>query len=204
MTGKVDKDEIRERLRPFIPMNIISDMLENRVVNDLWDILYAAVDWQTGGSPEALAAIHEVEVDSIDGLVEKMRQWGTAREEEIDRERVREMLEEYLPDDIVADALEGGNLGDLWDILHIAVDYFTDGDNRAFDAIKGIKIETVDELMDHVRWWYNMTSAPNIWYDPEQGEEMSAGAQTEEMPLDEREELEGEEEQDEERGEQKD
>jgi hypothetical protein len=203
MKEKLDKEQIRESLRPFIPMTIISDMLENRVVNDLSDVLYAAVDWYTGGNRDALDAIHDVEVKSIDQLVEKMRQWGTAREEEIDRERLRELLEEYLPDDIVEEALEGADQGDLWDFLQIAVDYFTDGDNRAFDSIKGVKIETVDELMDHVRWWYNMTSAPNIWYDPEQGEEMGVGAQTEEMPLDEREELEGEEEQDEERREQK-
>jgi hypothetical protein len=204
MNGKVDKEEIKERLRPYIPMTIISDMLENRVVNDLSDVLYAAVDWYTEGNHEALDAIHDVEGRSVDQLVEKMRQWGTAREEELDRERLRELLEEYLPDDVVEDALQGGSLGDLWDILHIAVGYFTDGDNRAFDSIKGIRIETVDELMDHVRWWYNMTSAPNIWYDPEQGEEVGVGAQTEEMPLDEQEELEGEEDQDEVRREQND
>jgi hypothetical protein len=204
MDGKIDKTELRERLRPFIPMTVISDMLENRVMNDLSDVLYAAVDWYTGGDQEALSSIHDVEVGSIDQLVEKMRQWGTAREEALDCERLRELLEEYLPDDIVDDALSGGGQSDLWDILHIAVDYFTDGDNRAFDAIKGVKIETVDELMDHVKSWYNMTSAPNIWYNPEQGEEMGAGSQTEEMPLDESEELEGEEEQDEECSEQKD
>jgi hypothetical protein len=204
MNAGIDKEELRERLSPFIPMTVISDMLENRVVNDLSDVLYAAVDWYTGGDREALDAIHDEEVKSVDQLVEKMRQWGTAREEEIDRERIGELLEEYLPDDVVAEALEGGSQGDLWDVLHIAVEYFTDGDNRAFDAIKGIRIETVDELMDHVKWWYNMTSAPNIWYDPEQGEEMGAGAQTEEMPLDEQEELENEEDQDEERREQKD
>lgn len=203
MNGKIDKEELRERLKPFIPMTIISDMLENRVVNDLSDVLYAAVDWYTKGNQEALESIHDVEVKSIDQLVEKMRQWGTAREEEIDTERLRDLLEEYLPDDIVNDALSGKAEGDLWDILHIAVDYFTDGDNRAFDSIKGVKVETMDELMDHVRWWYNMTEAPNIWYDPEQGEEMGVGAHTEEMPLDEQEELEGEEEQDEERREQK-
>jgi hypothetical protein len=204
MKGELDKNELRERLRPFIPMTIISDMLENRVVNDLSDVLYAAVDWYSGGDQQALDEVHRMEVKSIDQLVEKMRQWGTAREEQIDRERLGELLEEYLPDDIVDDALQGVEPGGLWDVLNIAVGYFTDGDNRAYDSIKGIRIETVGELMDHVKWWYNMASAPNIWYDPEQGEEMGAGAQTEEMPLDEQEELEGEEEQDEERSEQND
>ncbi len=207
MADMVDKDTIRERLKPFIPMNIITDMLENRVVNDLWDVLYAAVDYYTDGNQQALDAIHDVEVDSVDQLIEKMQQWGggmhEATGEEIDREDLREMLEEYLPDDIVSEALEGEKLGDLWDILHIAVDYFTDGDNRAFDDIKGVRIETVDELMDHIRGWYNLTSAPDVWYNPEQGEEMGVGADTEEMPLSEQEQLEGEEEQDEERREQK-
>lgn len=207
MADKVDKEMIKERLQPFIPMSIISDMLENRVVNDLWDVLYAAVDYYTDGNQQALDEIHDVEVDSVDQLIEKMRQWGggmhEATGEEIDKERLREMLEEYLPDDIVHDALESEKLGDLWDILHIAVDYFTDGDNRAFDDIKGIKIENVDELMDHVRGWYNLTSAPDVWYNPEQGEEMGVGPDTEEMPLSEREQLEGEEEEDEERREQK-
>ncbi|HNY66002.1 MAG TPA: hypothetical protein PKM41_11235 [Deltaproteobacteria bacterium] len=204
MNQKVNKEEIRERLKPYIPLSIISDMLENRVMNDLSDVLYAAVDYYTEGNEQALEEAHRVEVRSIDQLIEKMRQWGTAREEGIDKDRLREMLEEYLPDDIVQEALEGEGTGDLWDILHIAVDYFTDGDNRAFDAIKGIRIESADELMDHVRAWHNMVSAPNIWYNPEQGEEMGVGAQTEEMPLDEQEELEGEEEQDEEQREQED
>jgi hypothetical protein len=203
MADKVDKEMVKEKLQPFIPMTIISDMLENRVVNDLWDVLYAAVDYYTDGNQQALDAIHDVEVKSVDQLIEKMRQWGGAREDEMDKERIKEMLEEYLPDDIIDEALEGEKLGDLWDVLHIAVDYFTDGDNRAFDAIKGIKIETVDELMDHVRWWYNLTSAPDVWYNPEQGEEIGVGADTEEMPLSEREQLEGEEEEDEERREQK-
>ena len=203
MADKVDKEMVKERLQPYIPMTIISDMLENRVVNDLWDVLYAAVDYYTDGNQQALDAIHDVEVKSVDQLIEKMRQWGGAREDEMDKERIKEMLEEYLPDDIIDEALEGEKLGDLWDILHIAVDYFTDGDNRAFDAIKGIKIESVDDLMDHVRWWYNLTSAPDVWYNPEQGEEIGVGAETEEMPLSEREQLEGEEEEDEERREQK-
>ena len=203
MNEKVDKELIKERLNPYIPKNIISDMLENRVVNDLWDVLYAAVDYYTEGNEQALDAVHAVEVKSVDQLIEKMRQWGTAREEEIDKGSLRELLEEYLPDDIVEDALEGEKLDDLWDILHIAVDYFTDGDNRAFDAIKGLKIETVDELMDHVKWWHNLTSAPDIWYNPEQGQEIGVGTEAEEIPLSEREQLEGEEDEDEERREQK-
>jgi len=203
MNDKVDKAVIKQRLEPYIPKNIISDMLDNRVVNDLWDVLYAAVDYYSEGNEQALDEIHGIEVKSVDQLIDKMRQWGTAREEEIDKDRVRELLEEYLPDDIVDDALEGEKLDDLWDILHIAVGYFTDGDNRAFDAIKGIKIQTVDELMDHVKWWYNLTSAPDIWYSPEQGQEMGIGAETEEMSLSESEQLEGEEEQDEARREQK-
>lgn len=204
MADKVNKEMVKEKLEPYIPRNIISDMLENRVVNDLWDVLYAAVDYYTEGSKEALDSIHDVEVKSVDQLIEKMRYWGGAREDEMSKERLRETLEEYLPEDIVDDALEGERLGDLWDILHIAVDYFTDGDNRAFDSIKGIRIDTVDELMDHVRWWYNLTSAPDIWYNPEQGEEMGVGPDIQEMPLSEREQLEGEEEQDEQQREQED
>lgn len=204
MNDKLDKEIIKERLKPYIPKNVITDMLDNRVVNDLWDVLYAAVDYYTEGDEQSLKAVHDVEVKSVDQLIEKMRQWGTAREEEFDKERLRELLLEYLPDDIVDSALEGEKPDELWDILHIAVDHFTDGDNRAFDAIKGIEIETVDELMDHVSWWYNQTSAPDIWYNPEQGDEQGTGASTEEMSLSEKEQLEGEEEQDEVRREQKD
>lgn len=203
MKERVDKEQIKERLRPYIPKNIISDMLDNRVVNSLWDVLYAAVDYYSEGNEQALDAVHAQEVKSVDQLIDKMRQWGAPQEDEFGKERLRELLEGYLPEDVVDEALDDERQDDLWDILHIAVGYFTDGDNRAFDAIKGLKIETVDELMDHVKWWHNLTSAPDIWYNPEQGPEMGVGPETEEMPLSEREHLEGEEDEDEMRREQK-
>lgn len=179
MDKQIDKVRIREQLKPYLPMTIISDMFEDRTLTGLSDILYYAVDYYTGGNEEALKAVRKERVDTVDQLLDKMRWWGTAREDEIDESGIREVLESYLPDDVIDDALRNGIPADLGELLRMAVEYFTDSDNRALDAVKGIRIESVDDLMDHITWWYNTTASPTAWLNPEQGEEYGVGVERE-------------------------
>lgn len=165
----VDKDRLKILLEPYIPKNIITDMFENRVLTDLWDVLYAAVDYYTGGESEALEAVRKERVESVDDLLDRLRWWGKSAESPLDIERIKELLEPYLPEDIIEEALEGGESGDLRDLLNIAVEYFTDSDRRALDSIKGAEISSVDDLLEHIRWWYNATESPDAWYDPVEG-----------------------------------
>lgn len=197
MDKQIDGQKMKERLKPYLPMTVISDMLEDRTLNDLWDILYYAVDYYTGGNEEALEAVRKERVDSVDRLLEKMRWWGTAREEGIGEARIRELLGSYLPDDVIEDALKSGVPADLGELLRIAVEHFTDGDNRALDAVKGIRVETVDDLMDHITWWYNASASPTAWLNPEQGEEYGVGIErgAEEMEEESEEEIEIQEQQ---------
>ncbi len=165
----VDKDRLKVLLEPYIPSNVITDMFENRVLTDLWDVLYAAVDYYTGGENEALEAVRNEKIESVDELLDKLRWWGKSAESPLDTERIKELLEPYLPEDIIDEALEGGESGDLKDLLDIAVEYFTDGDRRALDSIKGVEISSVEDLLEHIRWWHNATESPDAWYDPVEG-----------------------------------
>ncbi len=167
--GSVDKDRLKVLLEPYVPGNIITDMFENRVLTDLWDVLYAAVDYYTGGESEALEAVRNEKVESVDDLLDKLRLWGKSAESPLDIERVKELLEPYLPEDIIDEALEGEESGDFTDLLNIAVEYFTDGDRRALDSIKGVEISSVEDLLEHIRWWHNATESPDAWYDPVEG-----------------------------------
>ncbi|MFY9396796.1 MAG: hypothetical protein WAR22_00365 [Desulfomonilia bacterium] len=165
----VDRGRLKEALEPYLPPQIISDMLEDRVLTDLWDVLYSAVEYYTGGEDEALEAVRKERVETIDQLVEKLNYWGKSMESPLDIERIKELLEPYLPEDVIEDALESGESGDLRDLLNIAVDYFTDGDRRALDSIKGVEIAGVDDLLDQIRWWHQATESPDAWYDPVEG-----------------------------------
>ena len=128
--GSVDKERLKVLLEPYIPKNIITDMFENRILTDLWDVLYAAVDYYTGGEDEALEAVRNEKVESVDDLLDKLRWWGKSAESPLDIERIKELLEPYLPEDIIDEALEGEEIGDYKDLLNIAVEYFTDSDRR--------------------------------------------------------------------------
>ena len=167
--GSVDKDRLKVLLEPYIPRNVITDMFENRILTDLWDVLYAAVDYYTGGENEALEAVKNEKIESVDDLLDKLRWWGKSTESPLDIERIKELLEPYLPEDIIDEALEGGESGDFKDLLNIAVEYFTDGDRRALDSIKGVDISSVEDLLEHIRWWHNATESPDAWYDPVEG-----------------------------------
>jgi hypothetical protein len=167
--GSVDKDRLKVLLEPYIPRNVITDMFENRILTDLWDVLYAAVDYYTGGENEALEAVKNEKIESVDDLLDKLRWWGKSAESPLDIERIKELLEPYLPEDIIDEALEGGESGDFKDLLNIAVEYFTDGDRRALDSIKGVDISSVEDLLEHIRWWHNATESPDAWYDPVEG-----------------------------------
>ena len=167
--GSVDKDRLKVLLEPYIPRNVITDMFENRILTDLWDVLYAAVDYYTGGENEALEAVKNEKIESVDDLLDKLRWWGKSAESPLDIERIKELLEPYLPEDIIDEALEGGESGDFKDLLDIAVEYFTDGDRRALDSIKGVDISSVEDLLEHIRWWHNATESPDAWYDPVEG-----------------------------------
>jgi len=172
MEKKIDqreKEKLRKTLEPYLPRYIITDMFEDRILTDLWDVLYAAVDYYTGGEREALEAVKRERAESVDDLLEKLRWWGKSAESPMDAERIKELLEPYLPEDVIEEALEEGESMDMKDLLAIAVDYFTDGDRRALDSIKGVEISGVDDLMDHIRWWYNATESPDAWYDPVEG-----------------------------------
>jgi hypothetical protein len=164
-----DKDRLKDLLQPYLPTHIITDMFEERVLNDLWDVLYTAVDYYTGGENEALEAVKAEKVDSVDQLLDKLRWWGKSAESPLDTERIKELLEPYLPEDIIDEALESGENGELKDLLTIAVEYFTDGDRRALDSIKGVDITSIDDLLEHIRWWFNATESPDAWYDPVEG-----------------------------------
>ncbi|HNR50453.1 MAG: hypothetical protein BWZ01_01250 [Deltaproteobacteria bacterium ADurb.BinA179] len=164
-----DTDRLKQALQPYLPGNIITDMFEDRVLTDLWDVLYTAVEYYTGGEKDALEAVRKEKVESVDQLLDRLRWWGKSAESPLDIERIKELLEPYLPEDVIDEALLDGESGDLKDLLTIAVDYFTDGDRRAMDSIKSVEISGVDDLLDQIRWWYNATESPDAWYDPVEG-----------------------------------
>ena len=164
-----DTDRLKQALQPYLPGNIITDMFEDRVLTDLWDVLYTAVEYYTGGEKDALEAVRKEKVESVDQLLDRLRWWGKSAESPLDIERIKELLEPYLPEDVIDEALLDGESGDLKDLLTIAVDYFTDSDRRAMDSIKSVEISGVDDLLDQIRWWYNATESPDAWYDPVEG-----------------------------------
>jgi len=164
-----DTDRLKQALQPYLPGNIITDMFEDRVLTDLWDVLYTAVEYYTGGEKDALEAVRKEKVESVDQLLDRLRWWGKSAESPLDIERIKELLEPYLPEDVIDDVLLDGESGDLKDLLTIAVDNFTDGDRRAMDSLKSVEISGVDDLLDQIRWWYNATESPDAWYDPVEG-----------------------------------